>query len=498
MTLAQYWLKPLMVKVPDDELALGADGQNKKNPRSQWKQWLACISATLSMVSVGTVYGWVTTILSRPYDDIDIPIKINSEEGSWISSLTVIGSMLGSFLAAWLSDRFGRKRCLLLTSIFYITGWTVTIFAWKVEYLYVARIILGVGVGMSYSTNPMYVSEVADVKIRGALGTLIAVNVFTGSLLMVSIGPWVSYQILGTVGLIIPLIFVLVFLFFPESPYYLATKEKHQQAMKVIAFFKGIEDRDEAKKELDIVLEAISQHSEASENWRDRFRQLFLPNNRKALLIISGLILTQQLSGNFSMMQYIQDVLTKANDIGLDPYKSTIIIFAVGLLAGTVSTFTVDCCGRRPLLLFSIIGCTITLGIFATYIYLDSRFVDLSSVNLIPIIDMVFFQIVFQIGLGTLPNALIGELFPGNVKGIAAASLTVLDGILTFTVVKLYQPINDAYGQHMMYAFFAVSCSLAFFFVLAFVPETKKRTLNEIQEILSQKGFRHRKRRVSV
>ena len=351
---------------------------------------------------------------------------------------------------------------------------------------------------MSYSTNPMYVSEVADVKIRGALGTLIAVNVFTGSLLMVSIGPWVSYQVLGTVGLIIPLIFVVVFLFFPESPYYLANKGLHQEAMKVIAFFKGIEDRDEAKKELDIILQTISQHSESSEHWKDRFRQLFQPNNKKALLIISGLILTQQLSGNFSMMQYIQDLLMNTNNIGLDPYTSTIIIFAFGLLAGTVATVTVDCCGRRPLLMFSIIGCTITLGIFATYLYLDSMDVDVTSVNLIPIIDMVFFQIAFQLGLGTLPNALIGELFPGNVKGIAAASLTVLDGILTFTVVKLYQPINDTYGQHVMYAFFAVSCFLAFFFVLAFVPETKKRTLNEIQDILSQKGLRCGRRRVPV
>lgn len=344
---------------------------------------------------------------------------------------------------------------------------------------------------MSYSTNPMYVSEVADVKIRGALGTLIAVNVFTGSLLMVSIGPWVSYEILGSVALLIPLIFVIVFLCFPESPYYLAAKGKHQEAMGVLSFFKGIDDREEVRKELDIILQAINQHSESSGNWKERFHQLLMQmNNRKALLIVSGLLLTQQLSGNFSMMQYIQNLLEKTNNIGLEPHVSTIIIIASGLVAGTAATLTVDRYGRRPLLMFSTIGCTMTLGVFATYLYIDSKHVDISSVNFIPIIDMVLFQIAFQLGLGTLPNALIGELFPGNVKGIAAASLTVLDGILTFTVVKLYSPVSNAYGEYMVFAIFTISCFLAFFFVFAFIPETKKRTLNEIQEILSQRGLR--------
>lgn len=483
-----------LIKTSEETLkepGLEAVNLHKKSTRTQWKQWLACISATLSMVSVGTVYGWVTTIMTRLENGIDVPVQTTSDEGSWISSLTVTGSMLGSFLGAWLSDRFGRKRCLLLSSIFYISGWTLTIFAWRVESLYAARIILGVGVGMSYSTNPMYVSEVADVKIRGALGTLIAVNVFTGSLLMVSIGPWVSYEILGSVALLIPLIFVIVFLCFPESPYYLAAKGKHQEAMGVLSFFKGIDDREEVRKELDIILQAINQHSESSGNWKERFHQLLMQmNNRKALLIVSGLLLTQQLSGNFSMMQYIQNLLEKTNNIGLEPHVSTIIIIASGLVAGTAATLTVDRYGRRPLLMFSTIGCTMTLGVFATYLYIDSKHVDISSVNFIPIIDMVLFQIAFQLGLGTLPNALIGELFPGNVKGIAAASLTVLDGILTFTVVKLYSPVSNAYGEYMVFAIFTISCFLAFFFVFAFIPETKKRTLNEIQEILSQRGLR--------
>ena len=351
---------------------------------------------------------------------------------------------------------------------------------------------------MSYSTNPMYISEVADLKIRGALGTLIAVNVFTGSLITVSIGPYVSYYVLGTVVLIIPVIFVIVFLFFPESPYYLATKGKHDEAMQVIAFFKGIEEKDEARKELNIVLQTITKHTESSESWKERSLQLFLPNNRKALLIISGLILTQQLSGNFSMMQYIENLLEKTNNLGLDPNVSTIIIIASGLISGTVATLTVESSGRRPLLMFSTLGCTVTLLIFSIYLFIDSTHADISSVNLLPIVTMVCFQITYQLGLGTLPSALIGELFPGNVKGIAAASITILDGILTFTVVKLYAPISDAFGKHAMFGFFAGSCFLAFFFVLAFVPETKKRTLAEIQEILSEKGLRCRTRRLSV
>lgn len=295
------------------------------------------------MVAAGSVYGWTTTSLSRLLDGSDVPVKINSDESSWIVSLTVIGSMIGPFLGAWFADQFGRKKCLLLSSFFYILGWTIVLLATNVEALYASRIILGIGVGISYTCNPMYVSEVADINIRGALGTLIAVNVFTGSLLACSVGPWVSYQTLAIVLLLIPVVFVATFVWFPESPYYLAMKGNEEEAMRVLRFFKGISDSEVANHELELVMKNVQESTQSDDAGSPRgakLGQLLLPNNRRALLIVIGLIVGQQFSGSFSTMQYLETLFREAN-IGIDSNIATIVVLAVGLISGTLATATV-------------------------------------------------------------------------------------------------------------------------------------------------------------
>ncbi|XP_043499800.1 facilitated trehalose transporter Tret1-like isoform X3 [Polistes fuscatus] len=476
------------------------------------------------MVAVGTVYGWTTTSLSKLMSkESDAPMRITEDESSWIVSLTVIGSMIGPFLGAYLADRYGRKRCLLFSSGFYIAGWTIVFFAKSVSALYVARVILGIGVGVSYTTNPMYVSEVADVNIRGALGTLIAVNVFTGSLLTCSIGPWISYRTLVIVLLTIPVLFIVTFIWFPESPHFLAARGRKTEASRSLAFFKGIRDQDEARRELELALQAgsnedsrdnnklvldnnkvvgaatsssISNSSSATgvnnrakeENGLkivlNKLKLMLLPTNSRALCIILGLIAAQQLSGNFSTIQYLE-VLFKRSSVGIDSNIATILVLAVGLVSGACSTATVEGAGRRPLLIFSTIGSSITLAILAIYLMLDARKVDVSSANFLPVGVVILFQVAFQIGLGTLPNALIGELFPTEVKGVAGAIVTVFDGVLGFAVSKLYQVIGDILGAYAVYYFFSASCLLAFLMVTFLLPETKGRTFREIQRLLA-------------
>ncbi|XP_066594690.1 facilitated trehalose transporter Tret1-like isoform X3 [Prorops nasuta] len=481
---------------PKSKIA-SAYSARESNPRKgRWRQWLACISATLSMVAVGTVYGWTTTSLSRLMEGgEDIPVKVTEDQSSWIVSLTVIGSMIGPFLGAWMADRFGRKRCLLYSSAFYIVGWTSVLFASTVEALYVSRLILGVGVGVSYTTNPMYVSEVADIGLRGALGTLIAVNVFTGSLLTCSIGPWVSYRSLAAILLSIPILFIATFVWFPETPHFLVSRGRRAEATRSIAFFKGITDREEARRELELALRSVSTdaHSDSAavnrdpkgtrRTWSEKLKLILVPNNKRALCIVLALIAAQQLSGNFSTMQYLE-VLFKKAEVGIDSNIATIVVLAVGFVSSSLATATVEGAGRRPLLIASTLGSTVTLATLAIYLMLDEQGIDVSAMNLLPVIDVIVFQVTYQIGLGTLPNALIGELFPTEVKGLAGAIITVFDGILGFAVSKLYQVIGDLLGSHAVYYFFAASTLFALLLVVTFLPETKGRTFREIQELL--------------
>ncbi|KYQ50122.1 Facilitated trehalose transporter Tret1 [Trachymyrmex zeteki] len=451
------------------------------------------------MVAVGSVYGWTITLFSRLISGAsDVPIKITDNQSSWIVSLTEIGMIIGSFLGASFAERYGRKKCLLFASGFFIVGWTIVFFAQTVVALYVSRIILGIGMGISYTTNPMYVSEVADVEIRGALGTLIAVNVFTGSLLTCSIGPWVSYHVLTGILLAVAILFVVCFSWFPETPIFLATRGRRAEATKSLAFFKGIRDRDEARRKLEytlrnVFIENVCDNTPVTDpgartepikrSWMGKLKLMLLPSNARAFGIILSLIAAQQFSGNFITMQYLE-VLFKKAAIGIDSNVATILVLVVGLISCGLSTATVEGAGRRPLLIASTLGSSVTLAILAIYLMLDERGIDVSAANLLPVIDVIIFQVTYHIGLGTLPSALMGELFSTEVKAFAGVIIMVFDGVLGFIVSKLYQVIVDWLGAHTVYYFFAGSCLLEFIMVIFTVPETKGRTYREIQELL--------------
>jgi len=286
------------------------------------------------------------------------------------------------------------------------------------------------------------------------------------------------------------------------------TRGRRAEATRSLAFFKGIRDRDEARRELEYTLRNVfiedvcdntpvtgpgARTEPVKRNWMGKLKLMLLPSNARALGIILSLIATQQLSGNFSTIQYLE-VLFKKAAIGIDSNVATILVLAVGLISCGLSTATVEGAGRRPLLIASTLGSSITLAILAIYLMLDERGIDVSAVNLLPVIDVIIFQVAYQIGLGTLPNALIGELFPTEVKAFAGAIIIVFDGVLGFIVSKLYQVIGDWLGADTVYYFFAGSCLLAFVMVIFTVPETKGRTFREIQELL---GGREKKKEVT-
>lgn len=439
-------------------------------------------SATLAMVCAGTVYGWATTNLSRLMA-ADSPIVISSDQSGWIVSLTGVGSMIGPFIGAACADTFGRKKTLLMTSLFYATGWLIDIFATTAEELYVARVILGTGIGISYTANPLYVSEIADINIRGALGTLIAVNVFTGSVFTCIVGPYVAVKTLPIILLAVPILFVCLFVWYPETPYYLASKKRYIEATESLVFFKGISDQEEVKKELELVISNINKHSN-NQDWLSKFREMLLPNNLKALGIIVALILTQLLSGNYTTMAYLEVLFQKAN-INIDTNLATVIVMVTGLLSCALATVTIEKFGRRPLLMTSTLGTSVTLAVLASYLIADSNGVDMRSVNWLPVLVIVLFQVTYQLGIGAVPDALIGELFPTNVKSIGSAAVTVSDGVFGVTIAKLYQKIGDAAGEYAVYYIFSGSCLLAFLFTLAFVPETINKEIDEIQAELA-------------
>ncbi|XP_068983650.1 uncharacterized protein [Bombus flavifrons] len=747
-------------------------------------------SATLTMVIVGTINGWTT--ISLPYlisGTGGVPMTLTLDESSWIVSLTILGSMIGSLVAAPLADLGGRKYCLLVCSTMYTVGWFIIYEATSVPVLYLARVILGIGVGIARTINPMYVSEVAEMNIRGTLGTLIAVNVYTGSLITCALGIWLQYKPLLVVLIIVSFISILSNMCFPETPYFLVAKGQKKQACKSIAYYKGIVDPERVKIELRALraqtryelhpksryelqkqsrsdlppqsssdLPSQSRSDSPSQSRRDltpqsssdlpsqsrsdlpsqsrrdltpqssselpsqsrsdlpsqsrrdltpqssselpsqsrsdlpsqsrrhltpqssselpsqsrsdlpsqsrrhltpqssselpsqsrsdlpsqsrrhltpqssselpsqsrsdlpsqsrrevhsdsfwevvdtepmsdlnlpssstspsqsasvihsevicevhqqptdelrlqSSRELHLPStsqihrpstseinhpstneinpdhiseiqsrsrsdlriqpnvdsrgstdidviymdgnkytcitklqvilhrsNRKALFIMLGLIMAQQLSGNFITTQYLEVLFSKTT-IVIDPQEASVLVQLFSLVSGSLTLLTVEFFGRRTLLIISTGGSCLTLSILATYLSLVEYKIDVSNFSIVPVIDLIIYQVVFEIGLGTLSNVLLCELFPTELKGFIGAIIVIFDGIIGFTVSKLYQVITDNVGLYAIYFIFAISCFLAVIVVVLWIPETKGKTYHEIEALLVGKNL---------
>lgn len=156
------------------------------------------------------------------------------------------------------------------------------------------------------------------------------------------------------------------------------------------------------------------------------------------------------------------------------------------MAAGLGATFVVDKAGRKPLLMFTAFFAGMTHLISCLYYFMKSEtMADLSSWGMVPVVSVIGYEVVISLGLNPLPYLMLGELFATNVKGAAVGFATAISGILAFAVSKLHQVIADGVGLYMVFIWYGVSCFLGVFFIMFWVPETKGKSLREIQEELN-------------
>ncbi|XP_048508498.1 facilitated trehalose transporter Tret1-like [Athalia rosae] len=439
-------------------------------------QIIVGIAATFSFTSPGFHLGWPSPSLpSLQAADSDIPIT--SSEGSWIVSFLTFGCLFGAPIAALLVDSLGRKLSLLLGAFPLIVAGILLHVADSFWWLIAARFMAGIGTGMMFTVAPIYLAEIASADIRGALTSMISLSINVGILLTYCVGPWVSRVTLASLGTVVPIIFVLMFVWAPESPYYLIMKNDRKSAIKSLQWLR--EDGD-----VNADVGKIEESIEFDQKHAGTFRDLVLvPGNRKALYIIVGITIAQQFSGVIAILSYCGLIFETAGST-LDPSISVIIVGAVQFISGIVCIFTVDLTGRRPLLLISTVGSSIFLGGVALYFQLKAGGTDVSSISWLPLSSLVGYNIAYTIGLGIIQCVILSEIFPYNVKALAGMTCAMTGSFGGMAVAKFYQVVADGWGIHAAFWSFSGFTICSAVFTLIAVPETKQRSLQEIQEQL--------------
>jgi MFS family permease len=458
-----------------------AGQRNKK-----WPQYLSALIVVVSMFTSGIHYGWPTPSLPRLLSN-DHPLNMTSDEASYITTVASIGDIIGSIVFTIQADIIGRKMSMLLTAPLQITSMIMLYFSsHSIILLYIARFLGGLAEGGCLCVIVIYISEISEPRIRGTLLSFFSVAWYGGSLFVNIVGSYYSIETTSLITLVFPVVFLGAFIFMHETPYYLLMKNKSKESLLVLKKLRRNEDVEDE-------MVALTNDVKRQMSERGKYQDLVLiKSNRKALVMMVVLTAACEFSGVTSLTFYAQLLFVDATDVLSESLAAT-LMQSLQLLFTVVSMLIIDWTGRKPLLLFSIGGCCASLTLLSAYFLLDRySSLEVTNQNWIPLVGMLVFQVFFSVGLGNVVNCLNGEVFSTSVKTKGLCVLSVVYAVCVATNVKLYQVLSDSFGSGAPILVFAVAQLLHWIFCWKCVPETRGKTLEEIQQEI--KGHKNESR----
>ncbi|HTJ66137.1 MAG TPA: sugar porter family MFS transporter [Actinospica sp.] len=398
------------------------------------------------------------------------------EKGAVTASLSV-GAMIGAAFAGRLSDRIGRRRTIMVAAVVVIGGTIGCMASGGVLAMVIARGVLGIGIGCSSATVPTYLSELAPARLRGAMASLNQIFIVSGILIAFLVDYWVAssgnWRAMFS-GALVPAVVLLIGLrFLPETPRWLLAAGREDEARAVLASTHGA---DEVDGELSTIREVLQGDAEQ----RGRVRDLWAPWVRPMLVVALILAIGQQFSGVNAINAYFPTMLVSLGFTTNSALLSAVVLGVTKLLFTAWVVFVVDRWGRKPLLLLGNIVMAATL-IATGFVVLDVH--DKSLLGSLTLVLLVLYLAGYELGWGAVVWVMMAEIFPMRVRavgmGVGAVVLWAATGIITAIFPTMSDPHKLGLG-HSMWVFAAVNI-LLFGLVLKLVPETKGRSLEQIE-----------------
>lgn len=442
--------------------------------------YVAAIFAALG----GLLFGYDTGVISGAEIFIKGVFQLSAFAQGVIVSGVLIGAVGGALAGGRLADRFGRRRVLIVTSIIFAAGAIISAVAMSPAVLIGGRIIVGVAIGLSSTTVPVYISEVSPARARGWMVSLFQLAITVGILAAYL----VDYAFAATGGwrwmlglAVVPaFIFGLGMLALPESPRWLAQHGHMDTARAVLARIRGAETAQAEMNEIEASLTLQKQ----SGTWAD----LLGASVRPALIVGIGLAIFQQVTGINTVIYYAPTIIQSA---GIPSASGAILATAgvgvVNVIMTLVSMRLIDRMGRRPLLLIGIAGMAVTLTVFGLAFRLS---IHSGALAWIAVISLMAYVASFAISLGPIFWLLISEIYPLKIRGLAQSTAATFNWGSNLIVSLMFLPLLEVLGPSWTYWLYALLTIAAWLFAYFLVPETKGRTLEEIERVWQARHHR--------
>ncbi|KAF5290643.1 hypothetical protein FQR65_LT01933 [Abscondita terminalis] len=440
-------------------------------------QYILTCAGSFTFLQSGLNVGWSSYALPQLLRN-DSAIPLTNNEGSWVASTFVFGTIFGSLLTGLTIDYFGRRTMLLVCSLPLFGVWLIIAYAKTSWDLYLARFIAGISDGLVYPCFSTYLAEVCNSKNRGFLISGAVINLYLGVLLSNILGAFLSIAQAAFSSATLALVPFFLYLLVPESPQFYVIKKKYEKAKVNLKKFNR-------ESNVDDLLNSIQNTLIVQQNNKKSWLQLFSnKNNCKTLAILIALAFFHNFSGILGITFYMETIFESANK-DVNPIILISIFYLLQILASFANAFLIDRVGRRPMLLTALSLVTVGLLCVTIYFWLENTGQrNVSLYSWVAIFGLFVFIIGFTIGLLIVPIVLCSELFALNFKSYAIAIVNLAFALTGSAVPKFFQYAKDEYGTYAPFLTFTISSACGIIFTYFFVPETKRMTLEEIQNEL--------------
>ncbi|XP_046826090.1 facilitated trehalose transporter Tret1-2 homolog [Vespa crabro] len=462
------------------------------NRKAVLAQCLVAGAVLLLAAGAGMPIGYSAVLLPQLSAE-NATVYVDRELGSWIASVHSLATPIGSLLSGPFLDTLGRRGCLQLSAIPLCLGWIVMGFARNIPALLVGRIVSGFAVGFMGVPSQVLVGETADPGLRGILVASSFAAYSFGILLIYAFGASFEWNVVAFCGTVLPVVAFISFLFIPESPAWLIREGKIEKARSALLWLRG-GDIERMNTEI-AILEARGKLDIGEKSLGTSFGQrvsstlsiIVSPNVLKPLSIINIFNALQLSSGTYVIVFYAVDLVRDIGGKSVDSYVAAIITALTRFFFSLLACVLLLKIGRRSLGIFSAIGTSLASLVLVAYTLLKSEKSDMDAY----VLSICLFAYVGAntVGLFTLPGLMIGELLPQNARGIAGGFNFFIFNFLLFLATKSFPTINNAVGITGAFAIFGISALLEAIFVYVALPETKNRTLEEIEDYFQQSNL---------
>ncbi|WP_111719273.1 sugar porter family MFS transporter [Homoserinimonas sp. OAct 916] len=428
----------------------------------------------------GLLFGFDTGVISGALLYLKKDLNANSTAQEWIVSVLLLGAILGAIGSGYLADKLSRKWTKVISGCIYVVGALGCAFAVSIPMLIGFRFLLGLSVGTASFVAPLYIAEVSPPRVRGGLVSFNQLLITSGILLAYLVNFAFSstpdgWRWMLGVGVIPGAALAIGMLTVPHTPRWLMEQGREDEARAVLTKLRGSDPHADIDKEIEEIQKAKEMESSS------RVRDLLKPNIRPLIWIGAGLAIFQQFVGINTVIYYAPTILKGTGLTNSASIAQTVFVGVTNVVFTIVAVLLLDKVGRRRLLLIGTVGLTVAiifLGVFFASSWLQT------NASYLALVALIVYIAAFAVGLGPVFWLMISEIYPTGIRSKAMSFATVLNWAANFVVAGTFLTLIALISTQGAFFVFGGMGILAIVFFAWKVPETKDKSLEQIQQEL--------------